>query len=75
MDFSVWPRLAEAVCNTVPKNRADLVSRLEDRWHQVLDPDYVKKTCSAAWGRLRRVVDANGNYLKPVTNVDENQNE
>ncbi len=64
------------MCDTVPQNRTELIKRLEDRWHQVPMPNYVVKTCSAAWDRLRRVVDANGGYLKPVeTVVDENNNE
>ena len=67
--------MARAVCDTVPQNRAELVGRLQERWHNVLKPDYVKKTCSAAWNRLRRVVDADGGYLKPVEDVaDENNN-
>ena len=74
LDFSIWNQLSRSVCDTVPKNREDLVQRLQQRWHDVLKVDYVKKTCSAAWDRLRRVVDANGEYLKPKDVVDENNN-
>ena len=76
IDFSVWNQVVRAVCNTVPQNRTELVTRLLNKWHKVLTPNYVTKTCSAAWDRLRCVVDENGGYLKPMeTVVDENNNE
>ena len=48
-----------------PKNHANLVRQLEDRWIEVLDSNYVVKCCATAWDRLRRIVDANGNYIRP----------
>ncbi len=61
LDFSFWAALAEAsTAAGVPQNRAALITRLEDVWHQVLDPSYVRKTCTAAWDRLRRICDADG---------------
>lgn len=53
LDFSIWARYAAAVGDTKPKNRADLVQRLEQRWEDVLNPEYITKCCSAAWDTLR----------------------
>ncbi len=51
--------------DTRPRNRQDLVNRLEERWLDVLDTEYIKKVCSAAWSRLRLIVDSKGGYIKP----------
>ena len=54
-----------------PKNRADLVSRLEERWMDVLDVEYVR---NAGWDSLRRIVVSDDGYLKPkdvVSDADE----
>ena len=64
LDFSFWSVLASAVCDTAPKNRADLIQRIQDRWHEVLRPEFVVKTCKSAWDRLRHVVDAGGSYIE-----------
>ncbi len=61
--------------DTKPKNRADLVERLEQRWVDVLNPEYIVKCCSAAWNRLWRCVEAKGSYLKPVDIVGRAENE
>ena len=66
LDFSIWSRLATAVGSTEPRNRQDLIDRIEGSWDDILDPSYIKKTCSAAWERLQRIVDACGGYLKPA---------
>ncbi len=66
LDFSVWERLASAVCDSESKNRQELVDRINNRWNSILDKNYLIKTCNAAWNRLRRVVGANGSYLKPT---------
>ncbi len=59
--------------DTRPRNRQDLVERLETRWKEVLDADYIQKVCEAAWDRLRRIKEAKGSYLKPkdVDRVEE----
>ena len=64
MDFSVWAKLVSAVCKKEPKNREELVHRIEIMWKDILDEEYVIKTCSAAWDRLRRVRDAGGDYIE-----------
>ncbi len=90
LDFSFWNALATAVTGprtagngpTVPQNRAALIRRLEDTWQQVLEPSYVRKTCQAAWDRLRRIRDAQGGYIERINtsvvdnedSVDENNN-
>ncbi len=66
MDFSIWAKLVSAVCKKEPKNRDHLVQRIEGMWLDLLDVDYVTKTCSAAWDRLRRVVEAEGDYIEAV---------
>ncbi len=75
MDFSLWAALAKAVtAQGVPKNRTELITRLEEVWPQVLEPSYVKNCCRAAWDRLQRVVDAHGGYIeriRTVANVNE----
>lgn len=66
LDFTIWDKLAAAVGKDAPKNRQDLIQRIEGTWHNILDQDYVVRACNSAKERLRRVVDANGSYLKPV---------
>ncbi len=86
LDFSFWNELAAAVTGpgvTVPQNRQSLIRPLEETWHQVLEPSYVRKTCYSAWARLQRIVDANGGYIERIRTaataedvpVDENNNE
>ncbi len=66
----------------VPKNRKSLFIWLEESWHQVLHPEYVRKTCAAAWDRLRRIVQAQGGNIERIwaahnmeeEKVDENSN-
>ncbi len=65
-DFSIWTMLVSAVCKTEPKNREDLVKRINSMWAGILDPCYLVKTCAAAWDRLRAVVDAKGDYSESV---------
>ncbi len=76
LDFSFWNQLATAVTgSTVPQNRAALIRRLEDMWHEVLHPEYVRKTCQGAWPRLRRIVEAQGGYIERIrtTNMAEEE--
>ena len=63
-DFSFWSVLASTVCDRVPKNKDDLVERIKAKWHDILKPDYVVRTCASAWDRLRRVVEAQGSYIE-----------
>ncbi len=35
-----------------------------DSWDIVLTPNFVKKSCAAAWERLSAVVDANGDHIE-----------
>lgn len=44
LDFSFWTALATTVGDTASKNRAELISRLQERWRHVLHHDYVVKT-------------------------------
>ncbi len=83
LDFSLWAALAKAVTEQgVPKNRQELITRLEQVWPQVLESSYVKNTCRAAWDRLQRVVDARGGYIERIRTAatvneedfDENNN-
>lgn len=69
LDFSIWAKYAAAVEDTRPKNRQDLVNRLERSLPEVPDQEYVPKVCQAAWDRLRRIVAAKGTCLTPK-NVD-----
>ncbi len=48
-----------------PKNREDLIQRLEETWRDILNVEYVTKVCAGVWERLGRVVDAEGSYMKP----------
>lgn len=50
LDFSFWNALATAVTagGNVPPNCQSMIRKLEDVWHEVLKPDYVRKTCQAA---------------------------
>ncbi len=91
LDFSFWNALAAAATgptgsksggSTVPQNRAALIRRLQERWEEVLEPSYVRKTCQSAWNRLRRIVACKGGYIERIRtaptveedDVDENNN-
>ncbi len=64
-----------SVCKTKPKNREDLVERIEGCWSEILEPSYLIKTCQGAWDRLRRVVAANGFYLRPKESLEDDNEE
>ena len=83
LDFSFWNQLATTVTATgVPKNRESMIRRLEEVWDNVLEPEYVRKSCSAAWDRLRHIRDAHGGYIErfrtaatgPEEDLDQNNN-
>ncbi len=91
MDFSLLAslaaattgsRLAASTGSAVPKNRTELVRKLEGTWHETLMPDYLKRCCSSAWDRLRRIVAAEGGYKERIRtaamanedDTDENNN-
>ena len=75
LDFSFWSQLARAIKNkSVPKNREDLIRRLEGTWHQVLEPNYVEKTCLPAWDKLRRIVAVDGGYIERIRTPKINDN-
>ncbi len=76
LDYSFWNELATAVTAvSVPPNRQELIRRLEQVWHQVLTPEYVQKTCSSAWERLRRVRAARGGYIERFRAMEEDVEE
>ena len=77
LDFSFWSALAGAVTGgpMMPKNRDQLVKAIEDRWLEVLKPEFVEKTCSAAWERLRRIVDADGGYIERIRTMQTTEDE
>ena len=66
MDFSIWAKLVSAVCKQEPKNREHLVQKIKGMWMDLLDEDYVIRTCSAAWDRIMCVVEAEGNYIEAM---------
>ncbi len=63
------------MCRTKPRNRRDLVERIKGTWADILDPNYLVKTCEGAWDRLRRVVAAKGSYLKSKESLEDNSDE
>lgn len=66
MDFSIWAMLVSTICKKEPKNPQDLVDEIEGMWMDVLSPDYVIKTCSSAWERIRQIVDMGGDYIEDM---------
>ncbi len=49
-------KLAAVICDDEPKNRQDLIDRIEGRWEDILDEEFVKKVslvsltgCDALW--------------------------
>ncbi len=62
----IWAKLVSTMSKKGPKNRDHLVQRIEGMCLDMLDVDYVTKTCSATWDRLRRVVEAKGDYIEAV---------
>ncbi len=63
------------MCRTKPKSRRDVIDKIEGTWDDILDQNYVVKTCEGAWDRLRRVVAAKGAYLKPKESLEEDSDE
>ena len=48
--------MAAVICDDEPKNRQDLIDRIEGRWEDILDEEFVKKVslvsltgCDALW--------------------------
>ncbi len=52
MDFVVWSKLVAAICKKEPKNHQHLIDRIEGMWMDILDHNFVVKSCSAAWETL-----------------------
>ncbi len=75
LDFSIWARLAAAICDDVPKNRQDLIDRIQERWNSILDQDYVVRVCEAVPGRLRRIVEAKGDHIRPKDKENNNEDD
>ena len=54
------------VGDSKPKNWADLVERLETRYREALDEEYVRECCSTSWDRLRRCKESQGELLEAL---------
>lgn len=65
---------AAMVCITAHGNRQELIRQLENRWLDVLTLEYIKKTTTSTWGKLRRIVDAKGSYIEDIYELAEEAN-
>ncbi len=64
MGFAVWGALKSVVGARSPKNHADLISRFQEAWKNVLTPDFVRNFCANTWRRPQAVINADGGHIE-----------
>ena len=75
LDFSFWSVLANKICDRELKNRDELIQRIQKNWFDILERDYVAKSCSSVWRRLQRIVAMDGHYFEGlIYETPENNN-